>query len=270
MIKRAGLFAGLFALAATAVPVGALANVGSYASRDVDRSSIALPATPNCQADGARKSALETLRARQAGELGQSTVACDSIGAAQFMEAFHNKAGSRRGIVRSRHIRVSKTAFDAQWQRARAKPSWASMQRQLKQAGVERSMLLEEKISRVNRHVNQTTTYKVDPELYGRRDYWATAAETLKHAAGDCEDFAILKKKLLEAAGVPTNQMRLHLLRDLTANADHAFLVIKTANGEQVLDNRTDRIIALSDTTEIRPILSFSGDRRWIHAIVSG
>src|SRR3546814_14123783 len=72
--------------------------------------------------------------------------------------------------------------------------------------------------------------------------------------------------QMLRAAGVEPERMKLVLLRDLAANADHAFLLVDTDAGKLVLDNVTDRLYDGSRPNAVRPVLSFSGNRRWHHA----
>src|SRR3546814_4955311 len=68
------------------------------------------------------------------------------------------------------------------------------------------------------------------------------------------------------AAGVEPGRRKLVLLRDLAANADQACLLVDTDAGKLVLDNVTDRLYDGSRPNAVRPVLSFSGNRRWIHA----
>src|SRR3546814_2524426 len=72
--------------------------------------------------------------------------------------------------------------------------------------------------------------------------------------------------QMLRAAGIDPDRMKLVLLRDLAANADHAFLLVQTGAGKLVLDNVTDRLTDGSRPNAVRPVLSFSVNRRWVHA----
>lgn len=164
-------------------------------------------------------------------------------------------------------IEVRRTAFDDRWDRVRRAPPLALMQTYLNRAGVTEGMEAMEIFARVNRWVNQSIAYVADDVNYGQRDYWASAAETLSKMSGDCEDYAVLKMHLLRAAGVSANRIKLMLLRDLAGNRDHAFLVVSHADGETVLDNTTNRVYAASAAVAVRPVLSFSGDRRWVHGM---
>lgn len=192
---------------------------------------------------------------------------CEQERARGFSQAFRVDRPHLRDAMGTRPIPVRRTAFDERWQRVRAAPAASLMHQQLQQAGVVHGMADAEVLRRVNRHVNQLVAYRADTVTYGQRDYWASAAETIANKAGDCEDYAILKMHMLRAAGISGDKMRLMLLRDLAGNADHAFLVVSGTEGDQVLDNNIDRVYAAHEAVDLRPVLSFSEDRRWVHAI---
>lgn len=166
----------------------------------------------------------------------------------------------------TRAIAVKRTRFDDHWNRVRRAAPAALMQRQLRGADAMPGLSEADLLARVNQWVNREIAYVADDRNYRRRDYWATAEQTIARGSGDCEDFAILKMQMLRAAGVDADRMKLVLLRDLAANADHAFLLVDTDGGKLVLDNVTDRLYDGSRAQAVRPVLSFSTDRRWVHA----
>jgi predicted transglutaminase-like cysteine proteinase len=141
------------------------------------------------------------------------------------------------------------------------------MRAELEEAGVREGMGNREILRLVNEHVNRKVAYSPDDRSYSQRDFWAKPSETISKQAGDCEDFAILKMHLLLAAGYKADQIRFVLARDLGANQDHAFLVVFTPNGSQVLDNNIDRVYSVKEAVDIRPIMSFSENNRWVHGI---
>ncbi len=96
---------------------------------------------------------------------------------------------------------------------------------------------------KVNRSVNRRVHEISDQSQYGRTDLWALPTAR----GGDCEDFALLKKRELIARGVPPD--RLLIATVLTARREaHAVLILRTARGDMVLDNLTDRIRPWRDT----------------------
>lgn len=166
----------------------------------------------------------------------------------------------------TRAIPVRRTRFDDRWDQVRRAPSATLMRAQLGHAQASIALGERELLQRVNQWVNRRIAYVNDDRNYGSRDHWATADQTLARGKGDCEDFAILKMHMLRAAGVDTSKMKLVLLRDLAANADHAFLLVDTREGKLVLDNMTDRVYDDGEAASVRPVLSFSENRRWVHA----
>jgi predicted transglutaminase-like cysteine proteinase len=88
-------------------------------------------------------------------------------------------------------------------------------------------------LDRVNTRVNNRITYLLDELHYGREDYWAYPVNNI----GDCEDYALAKRRELIAAGWPPSALLM-----ATAYAEngegHAVLVARTDKGDFVLDNR--------------------------------
>ncbi len=87
----------------------------------------------------------------------------------------------------------------------------------------------------INALVNNSTQYKCDSALYSKPEFWEVA-----NGAGDCEDFALAKRKLLIEAGCPRSD--LSLATCYTEQGDyHAVLIVRTNQGQCVLDNRFPR-----------------------------
>ena len=55
---------------------------------------------------------------------------------------------------------------------------------------------------------------------------------------GDCEDYVLLKRKLLMQAGWPREALLITVVRDKKGDG-HAVLTVKTDRGEYILDNQT-------------------------------
>lgn len=201
------------------------------------------------------------------GEVREAAAAdCAIDNAADIANSFRTIRGDRASPMDSRLVAVQRTSFDAEWSRVRRAPPLAQMREALKNAGVSDGMGHEEILARVNRWVNDQVAYQSDDRLYGQRDYWASAEQTLAQLKGDCEDYAILKMHMLRAAGIRPDRMKFTLLRDMAANRDHAFLMVTGASGEHILDNNINRVYAVHEAVAVRPILSFSEDRSWVHA----
>lgn len=90
---------------------------------------------------------------------------------------------------------------------------------------------------RVNRSVNRQVAEVSDQKQYRRSEVWALPTRR----GGDCEDFALLKKRELIRHGVSPD--RLLIATALTETREpHAVLILRTGQGDLVLDNRTDRM----------------------------
>lgn len=94
----------------------------------------------------------------------------------------------------------------------------------------------------VNRQVNARIAPATDMELYGVEEYW-----TLPTDRGDCEDYALLKRHLLLAAGWPPGALVMTVVRDEHGEG-HAVLTARLSTGDFVLDNKRDDILLWSRT----------------------
>ena len=91
---------------------------------------------------------------------------------------------------------------------------------------------------RINRQVNRQVTSISDQAQYGRAEYWALPTAR----GGDCEDFALLKKKRLIEAGLDPQMLLVATVLDRNRDA-HAVLVMRTVQGDFVLDNLRDEVL---------------------------
>lgn len=89
----------------------------------------------------------------------------------------------------------------------------------------------------VNRHVNRQIIARNDSSALGG-DEWSLAP-----AAGDCEDFAITKRHALIKKGWPSSALRLAIAHTSWGEG-HLVLVVRTSQGDLVLDNLTNRVRA--------------------------
>lgn len=89
----------------------------------------------------------------------------------------------------------------------------------------------------VNLRVNASITAITDQEHWGLPEHWDFPDD----GKGDCEDFSLLKRKMLVNAGVAVENLSLAVVRDTTDNG-HAVLLVRTDRGEFVLDNQTNEI----------------------------
>jgi len=93
-------------------------------------------------------------------------------------------------------------------------------------------------INTVNRRVNDTIQPVTDEEHWGIADRWDIPTD----GRGDCEDFQLLKRKILaEQYGVPRRAMRMTVVIDREGEG-HAVLIVRTDRGDFVLDNKTNAV----------------------------
>ncbi len=95
----------------------------------------------------------------------------------------------------------------------------------------------------VNSAVNAEVRAISDRRQYGREDVWALPTST----GGDCEDFALAKKKRLIEAGLPPASLLIATVLD-RHREPHAVLVLRTGSGDYVLDNLTSRVLPWQKT----------------------
>lgn len=100
-------------------------------------------------------------------------------------------------------------------------------------------------LKQVNRAVNNAVREVSDQMNFGRKDVWV-----LPENKGDCEDFALLKRKRLIALGWPSSALLVTVVRHRRLGG-HAVLTAVTDKGDYVLDNRTGRIKLWSKTPYI-------------------
>lgn len=90
----------------------------------------------------------------------------------------------------------------------------------------------------VNQSVNREVKKASDLDLYGMPEYWSLPRLIDGKLYGDCEDYALEKRRQLINAGVPESALSLAVA--VTARGEsHAVLMISLKTGDWVLDNLT-------------------------------
>ncbi|MEQ8267920.1 MAG: transglutaminase-like cysteine peptidase [Parvibaculum sp.] len=97
-------------------------------------------------------------------------------------------------------------------------------------------------LNNVNTYVNNAVPQITDYALYDRAEWWAYPDAN----GGDCEDFALMKRKLLIERGWAPENLLVSVVREWNGDG-HAVLVVKTDRGEFVLDNKNWEIVAWQD-----------------------
>jgi len=96
---------------------------------------------------------------------------------------------------------------------------------------------------RVNRSVNTAIKPMTDLEQYGVVEKWAYPDD----GYGDCEDYVLLKRRMLMELGWPREALLITVVREKNGDG-HAVLTVKTDRGEFILDNQNDEIVLWSES----------------------
>ena len=96
---------------------------------------------------------------------------------------------------------------------------------------------------RVNKWVNETIKPITDMDHWGVIEKWSLPTD----GYGDCEDYVLLKRKMLIDAGWPREALLITVVRDKKGEG-HAVLTVKSDKGEFVLDNQNENVLAWTET----------------------
>lgn len=111
----------------------------------------------------------------------------------------------------------------------------------------------------VNRMVNVTIEPRSDLDLYGVTELW-----TLPVDMGDCEDYALLKRKMLMERGWPASALLMTVVRDERGEG-HAVLTVRTQQGDFILDNKAPDVRLWTKTPyEFVMRQSYLNPRVWV------
>ncbi|WP_246727741.1 transglutaminase-like cysteine peptidase [Chelativorans sp. Marseille-P2723] len=111
----------------------------------------------------------------------------------------------------------------------------------------------------VNKKVNTSVIPRTDMQMWGVEEYWS-----YPDLYGDCEDYALEKRRLLIEAGVPASSLLIAVV--LQPNGDgHAVLAVTTSMGDFILDNMDSRILLWTETSyRFLKRQSERGGHRWV------
>ena len=98
-------------------------------------------------------------------------------------------------------------------------------------------------LNRVNKWVNDSIKPVTDLDQWGVVEKWSYP-DTGK---GDCEDYVLLKRRMLMQAGWPREALLVTVVRDKRGDG-HAVLTVKTDKGDFILDNQAENVLLWSET----------------------
>ena len=105
------------------------------------------------------------------------------------------------------------------------------------------TLRLWRELVRINQTVNADIKPMTDLEHYGVVEKWAYPDD----GYGDCEDYVLLKRRMLMEAGWPREALLITVVRE-TSGDGHAVLTVKTDRGDLVLDNQNEAIVLWSES----------------------
>jgi predicted transglutaminase-like cysteine proteinase len=95
----------------------------------------------------------------------------------------------------------------------------------------------------INKQVNAAVSPQEDIHHWGVIDRWDYPSD----GYGDCEDYQILKRRLLVEAGLPRRALRMVVVLDELGQG-HAVLAARTNQGDFILDNKRDAVLPWHQT----------------------
>ncbi len=117
----------------------------------------------------------------------------------------------------------------------------------VKQTGAARDVVLNSQswasLNRINDWVNQAIKPVTDIEHWGTVEKWSYPDD----GYGDCEDYVLLKRRMLIEAGWPRSALLITVVRDSKGDG-HAVLTVRTDRGEFILDNQNEKILPWTAT----------------------
>ncbi len=96
---------------------------------------------------------------------------------------------------------------------------------------------------KVNSWANDNIQPMTDLEHWGVVERWNYPDD----GKGDCEDYVLLKRRMLMQAGWPREALLITVVRDKRGDG-HAVLTVKTNRGEFILDNQESEILTWNKT----------------------
>ena len=117
-------------------------------------------------------------------------------------------------------------------------------------------------LEEANRGVNASIRFVTDYAQYGEADRWSAPLATFATAKGDCEDYAFAKYVALQAAGFPSDDLRVVMGRDRTIRQDHAVLAARLDGRWLILDSQRSELIEDSRVPDLTPV--FAIDHRGV------
>ena len=163
-----------------------------------------------------------------------------------------NSAGERTGSVGPGGGSNDRIAFVVVGEPARPPIGWVEFCVEYKsecstKPSAPRDVVLTSKawddLVKVNSWANDNIQPVTDLEHWGVVERWNYPDD----GKGDCEDYVLLKRRMLMQAGWPREALLITVVRDKHGDG-HAVLTVKTNRGEFILDNQETEVLAWNKT----------------------
>ena len=99
-----------------------------------------------------------------------------------------------------------------------------------------------DELLKINAEINRKIRPVSDEDLYNEPEVWTYPVD-----AGDCEDYALLKRKVLIEHGWPASALLITVARDIDGGG-HAVLTVRTDRGDLILDNQLEAVLPWYNT----------------------
>ena len=96
-------------------------------------------------------------------------------------------------------------------------------------------------LTSVNWEINSRIEPVTDLDNFGTEEFWTYPA-----TKGDCEDYALLKRKTLQERGFPLSSLLVTVVYDADGGG-HAVLTVVTDKGDFILDNQEEDVLRWQD-----------------------
>jgi predicted transglutaminase-like cysteine proteinase len=155
-------------------------------------------------------------------------------------------AGPASAVLRERPLYVSlgeKARPPIGWVQFCDERPWECRAEPSEPRDVDLTKAARNEIERVNRFVNERIKPMTDLEHYGVVEKWTYPED----GYGDCEDYVLLKRRMLMQLGWPREALLITVVRDHKGDG-HSVLTARTNKGELILDNQVADILLWADT----------------------
>ncbi|ATN34205.1 hypothetical protein ACO34A_10375 [Rhizobium sp. ACO-34A] len=135
-------------------------------------------------------------------------------------------------------------------------PQECALKQGAKEVGLSTDVAID--IASINRSVNHGIAPRNDRR---GRDVWS-----LSPRYGDCDDYAVTKRRKLMEAGLPARSIRLAIGRTPDGQG-HAVFIVRTRTSDLVLDNRSDAIKRVNEVDLVWIKMESADNPKWWYAL---